>query len=515
MTLAVLAPARAEAISFAGPTNFGAGAAPRSVAVGEFDGDSDPDLAVANFNSNNVSILLGAAGGTFSGPTNFGAGIDPRSVAVGEFDGDSDPDLAVANASSSNVSILLGAAGGTFSGPTNFGAGAAPRSVAVGEFDGDSDPDLAVANDGSNNVSILLGAAGGTFSGPTNFGADNGPQSVAVGEFNGDSDPDLAVANAGSGDVSILLGAAAGTFSGPTNFGAGDAPSSVAVGEFNGDSDPDLAVANTNSDNVSILLGAAGGTFSGPTNFGAGDAPLSVAVGEFDGDSDPDLAVANLLSNNVSILLGESPTLATSATGATLGGQIHDTATLAGAQSPTGTITFSVYGPDDPTCSGPGAFSDGVAVAGNGDYDSASFTPAQPGAYNWTATYSGDQNNAPASSPCGAANETSTVSPAATSVSLVADRARVRNGKPITLGGELDSGAALCEADRVVKLRRKRPDDPGFTTFAELRTDASGAFSLTRRIKQPPRIFVAEVEPAAGCEGAASSQLEVRKKRRS
>ncbi len=64
---------------------------------------------------------------------------------------------------SDDVSILLGAAGGSFTGPTNFGAGDAGLSVAVGDFNGDSDPDLAVANQGSGNVSILLGAAGGSF----------------------------------------------------------------------------------------------------------------------------------------------------------------------------------------------------------------------------------------------------------------------------------------------------------------------------------------------------------------
>src|SRR6266542_437013 len=49
------------------------GGLPRSVAVGDFNGDTDPDLAVANDSSDNVSILLGGAGGSFSGPTNFAA----------------------------------------------------------------------------------------------------------------------------------------------------------------------------------------------------------------------------------------------------------------------------------------------------------------------------------------------------------------------------------------------------------------------------------------------------------
>ena len=37
-------------------------------------------------------------GVTFTGPTNFAVGDNPNSVAVGDFNGDGDPDLAVANA---------------------------------------------------------------------------------------------------------------------------------------------------------------------------------------------------------------------------------------------------------------------------------------------------------------------------------------------------------------------------------------------------------------------------------
>ncbi|HXG74582.1 MAG TPA: FG-GAP repeat protein [Candidatus Nitrosotenuis sp.] len=60
-------------------------ATPRSVAVGDFDGDSKLDLAVANFNSNNVSILLGTGTGSFGTAANFAVGTIPLSVAVGYF----------------------------------------------------------------------------------------------------------------------------------------------------------------------------------------------------------------------------------------------------------------------------------------------------------------------------------------------------------------------------------------------------------------------------------------------
>ena len=96
------------------------------------------------------------------------------------------------------------------------------------------------------------------------------------------------------------------------------------------------------------------------------------------------------------------PTLTTTASpDVALGGSVHATATLAGGSAPTGTIAFTLYGPDDASCSNAAAFTDTQGVAsGNGDYDSANFTPSQPGTYRWTAAYSGDANNDPAATSC-------------------------------------------------------------------------------------------------------------------
>ena len=305
--------------NFSAPTNFTAGDSPRSVAVGDFNGDGKQDLATANSDSDNVSILLGDGAGNFSAPTNFTAGDSPRSVAVGDFNGDGKQDLAVAYSvdclgCNGGVSILLGDGTGNFSAPTNFTAGDYPRSVAVGDFNGDGKQDLAVANIDSDNVSILLGDGTGNFGAPRNFGADFMPDSIAIGDFNGDGKQDLAAANQSSHNVSILLGDGAGDFSGPRNFGYLGlfGPDSIAIGDFNGDGKQDLAVANAYSDNVSILLGDGAGNFSAPTNFAAGSYPTSVVVGDFNGDGKQDLAVANWgeypdYNGGVSIFLRECP----------------------------------------------------------------------------------------------------------------------------------------------------------------------------------------------------------------
>src|SRR5262249_42858225 len=239
--------------TFQGAVNFGAGTNTVSVAVGDFNGDGVQDLAVANvvtlpnsFDSS-VSVLLGNGDGTFQSAVNFGAGRAPVSVAVGDFNGDGVQDLAVANAVSNDVSVLLGNGDGTFQSAVNFGAGTNTVSVAVADFNGDGVQDLAVANGSSFMVSGMLGKGDGTVQASRNYRIEGfeGSQSVAVGDFNGDGVQDLAV-----GGVSVLLGNGDGTFQAALNFGAGTA--SVAVGDFNGDGVQDLAVAN--GGDVSVLI---------------------------------------------------------------------------------------------------------------------------------------------------------------------------------------------------------------------------------------------------------------------
>ena len=293
--------------SFGAATSFSVGNGARAIAVGDFNGDGKQDLAVANENSNNVSILLGTGTGSFGAAANYAVGVRPRSVSVGDFNGDGKQDLAIANLADNNVSILLGTGTGSFGSATNFAAGTGAIYAAVGDFNGDGKQDLAVANTFSNNLSILLGTGTGTFGSATNYAVGILPRSVAVGDFNGDGKQDLAVANFTSNDVSILLGTGTGSFGSATNYAVGSGPFALAAADFNADGRPDLAVANGGSNNVSILLGTDIGTFGPATNFAVGTTPRSVVVGDFNEDGKEDLATSNEDSNNVSILLNTTP----------------------------------------------------------------------------------------------------------------------------------------------------------------------------------------------------------------
>src|SRR2546427_442368 len=111
-----------------------------------------------------------------------------------------------------------------------------------------------------------------------------------------------------------------------------------------------------------------------------------------------------------------SPTMTTSASPPTVSlpspPPVFDDATLSGATSSAGgSITFTLY---SGACPGSLVFtSSQVSVSGNGMYASTpGFTPSAAGTYHWIASYTGDSNNSPFTTACGADGETLTVNAA-------------------------------------------------------------------------------------------------------
>src|SRR5579863_2640304 len=116
--LAALACISVAAAEFGTPIPYPAGGQPHDVAAGDFNGDGIPDLAVANYSTNNISILIGKGDGTFKTAVNYPAGSFPSSVAVGDFNQDGHLDLVVTDSnnfmSGANICVLLGNGDGTF-----------------------------------------------------------------------------------------------------------------------------------------------------------------------------------------------------------------------------------------------------------------------------------------------------------------------------------------------------------------------------------------------------------------
>jgi hypothetical protein len=101
--------------------------------------------------------------------------------------------------------------------------------------------------------------------------------------------------------------------------------------------------------------------------------------------------------------------------GALYGVPFEDAASLVGYNSPTGTITFDLYGPNDPTCTGTPVFTSGAVSLVNEFAESGTFTATSTtgaGVYHWVASYSGDPDNSAVSGACGDAGQSVTVTSA-------------------------------------------------------------------------------------------------------
>jgi trimeric autotransporter adhesin len=309
---------------------FASGMDPQSVAAADLNGDGMPDLIVANFFDNTVSVLLNTTAPeartlNFATQQIFAAGSSPKSVAIADVNGDGKPDLLIADYNGNTISVLINttAAGATalsFAAQQTFATGTTPYSVVTADINGDGKPDLIVANSGTfdDTVSVMLnttaeGAATPSFATQKTFATGTNPQSVTAADINGDGKPDLIVANLDDGTVSVLLnttvtGAATLGFATPMTFPAGSGSSCVVAVDVNGDGHPDLVVANANDDTVSVLInitapGAATPSFTAQQTFATGAYPRSVAAADVNGDGTLDLVVANSNFNTLSVLL--------------------------------------------------------------------------------------------------------------------------------------------------------------------------------------------------------------------
>jgi FG-GAP repeat. len=303
--------------TFAPQGTYATGESPYSLVVSDINGDGKSDFAVANYGAGaeDVGVFLNRGNGIFASEITYSReGYDPLGLAVGDFNRDGHPDLAVTTVNPNAMGVFFNHGNGTFDIQVMYPTDAGPVFLVAGDFNHDGASDLAAANWASSSLSVFLNQGNGTLAAqvtyptgtPTtlNSGGGDHPTSVAVGDFDGDGNPDLVVANTQSGTVSVLLNAGNGTFLPQAMYPVGDFPQAVAVADFDGDGHPDLAVANGGG-TVSVLLNLDDGTFAPQQTWATGINPQSLAVGDLNRDGHPDLAVGNSGDGTVGVFLSQ------------------------------------------------------------------------------------------------------------------------------------------------------------------------------------------------------------------
>jgi hypothetical protein len=325
--------------SFAAKVDAATATNPRSIAIGDLDGDGKLDLAVANFGSNSVSIFRNTSSSgsiTFATKVDFTTGLSPRGVNMGDFDGDGKLDLAIAHGSNPFMSVLRNNSSGgsiSFQPKVDFAltGGQSSTFVNSSDLDGDGKLDIAVANYALNTISVFRNTAtagtldGSSFAAKVDFTTGGGPFSLAIGDLDGDSKPDLAVANySGNNDISVLRNTSTSgsiSFATKVDFAIGVSPIAVNIGDIDGDAKLDLITSNYSANKISILRNIATSgsiatnSFATKVDYFTSTGPRFVCVGDLDGDGKPDLAVANETDNSVSVLQNSYISVPTNITG--------------------------------------------------------------------------------------------------------------------------------------------------------------------------------------------------------
>ncbi|CAF1311483.1 unnamed protein product [Adineta steineri] len=288
---------------------------PPSVATGDFNSDHYLDIVVVKTGTDSFGILLGYGNGSLAPEISYSvsSGSSPYCVCVGDFNNDTRPDIALANYGTHNVGVFLNQGNGSFTNMFAYPTGdqAFPISVVVGDFNYDSILDIAAADFGNDDVAILLGYGNGSFSDAVTYstGYDSDPSAIVVDDFNHDNILDLAVANSETSNVGILFGNRDGSFQVVIVYSTGfeSHPDSIITGNINHDQWLDIIIADSTSDNIAILFGYENGTFGTAISYTdiTFSNPSGLALGDVNYDNNLDIIITNFGTDNVGILAGD------------------------------------------------------------------------------------------------------------------------------------------------------------------------------------------------------------------
>jgi hypothetical protein len=278
---------------------FGTDAWPNFVATADFNKDSKLDLVTANFrggslSNGSISVLLGNGNGTFQPRVNYEVSnsiLNPHGVCVGDFNNDTNLDVAVGSFNGSSAGVLLGNGNGTFQAAVAYPVGISTAHIVTADFNGDTKLDLALTSTQNGATRILIGNGDGTFASGQLISTGSYSAGIISSDLNGDLKQDLIIAAANSNAVLVLFGNGDATFQTPVFYPAGNGPQELVLSDLNGDGKDDIGCINSNANTFSVFRGNGNGTFQPAVSMPVRSGSFTPLAPDLNADGKPDLVI--------------------------------------------------------------------------------------------------------------------------------------------------------------------------------------------------------------------------------